>query len=288
MPDPTWRTLWDEAVPAAGGRAQARWVCEEASGVVGDEFGEILDQPPTARMLAHLDSMLGRLRSGEPLQYVLGHWAFRHLDLMVDRRVLIPRPETELVAEVAIAAAATMLDEGGSVVRCVDLGTGSGAIGLSIAFELPRGRSEVWVTDASTDALDVARANVAGLGIAGGGVRFAQGSWYEALPAELLGSVDLMVANPPYVADGDDALEQSVRDWEPHGALFAGGDGLADIRIIVEGSRRWLRPGGVLVLEIGEDQGEAVLALLDAAGLVQPEVRNDLAGRPRIAIAAAP
>ena len=288
MPDLTWRALWDEAVPVAGGRAQARWLCEEASGAAGEEFGEILDQPPTARMLAHLDAMLGRLRSGEPLQYVLGHWAFRRLDVMVDRRVLIPRPETEMVAEVAIAAAATMLADGVSVVRCVDLGTGSGVIGLSIAFELPRGRSEVWGTDVSNDALDVARSNVAGLGIAGGGVRFAEGSWYEALPDELLGCVDVVVANPPYVADGDTALEESVRDWEPHRALFAGGDGLADIRLIVEGSRRWLRPGGMLVLEIGAGQSEAVMALLVAAGLVRPEIRNDLAGRPRIAIASAP
>ena len=288
MPDTTWRALWDEAIPIAGGRAQARWVCEEASGTASEEFGEILEQPPTARMLAHLDSMLARLRGGEPLQYVLGHWAFRRLDLMVDRRVLIPRPETELVAEVAIAAAATMLDEGAGVVRCVDLGTGSGAIGLSIAFELPRGRSEVWVTDVSSDALDVARANVAGLGIAGGGVRFAEGSWYDALPDELLGRVDVVVANPPYVADGDDALERSVRDWEPHRALFAGRDGLADLRVIVGGAGQWLRPGGALVLEIGADQGEAVLALLTSAGLVEPQIHSDLAGRPRIATASAP
>src|SRR5829696_5143403 len=98
----TWRQLWAEIDPLVGGRPVARWMCEEASGAEGDEFADVLDQPATERMVHHLDSMVARVRNGEPVQYVLGHWPFRHLDLMVDRRVLIPRPETEQLVDLAL------------------------------------------------------------------------------------------------------------------------------------------------------------------------------------------
>ncbi|MEZ5271026.1 MAG: peptide chain release factor N(5)-glutamine methyltransferase [Ilumatobacteraceae bacterium] len=286
----TWRALWDDTAARVGSRAEARWLCEEASGAFGGEFAEVLDDPATDRMLAHLDAMLARYAEGEPLQYVLGHWAFRRLDLMVDRRVLIPRPETELVAEVALAKAAGLLEAAGrgSALRCADLGTGSGALGLSLAFELPRGRTEVWLSDVSADALDVARANTAGLGIAGGGVRFAHGSWWAALPQELRGTFDLVASNPPYIAEGDTQVEASVTEWEPHGALYAGADGLDAVRVLAAGAGEWLRPGGWLVLEIGAGQRAEVAALLQAAGLVDVEVRVDLAGRDRIALGRRP
>ena len=286
----TWRRLWDDTAAQVGSRAEARWLCEEASGAFGGEFGDVLDEPATDRMLAHLDAMLGRYAVGEPLQYVLGHWAFRRLDLMVDRRVLIPRPETELVAEVALAAAADLLATAGpgTVLRAADLGTGSGALGLSLAFELARGRTEVWLTDVSADSLDVARANAAGIGIAGGGVRFAEGSWWDALPPALRGQLDLVVCNPPYIAAGDPDVAASVEEWEPHGALYAGADGLDALRVLADGASAWLRPGGWLVMEIGAGQRDAVSGLLRDGGLADVEVRADLAGRDRIAIARRP
>lgn len=279
----TWRVMWEETALVVGGRAEARWLCEEASGAFGSEFAEVLNEPATERTLAHLDAMLARWRAGEPLQYVLGHWSFRRLDLMVDARVLIPRPETELVVETALELAGAMIGE--PPLRCADMGTGSGAIGLSLAFEMPRGTVEVWLTDVSADALDVARANAAGLGIAGAGVRFGQGPWFAALPAELKGTFGIIVSNPPYIATGDPEVEAVVHHWEPAGALYAGADGLNAVRAIAEGALEWLAPGGRLVLEIGARQGNAVAELLTSAGLTDVEVRTDLAGRDRIAVA---
>ena len=281
----SWRQLWDETAGLTG-RPQARWLCEEASGAFGPEFLDALETPVGERSMAHLDSMLARVATGEPLQYVLGHWSFRHLDLLVDRRVLIPRPETELVAQVAIdlvrSCTAEWLDR---PIPVADLGTGSGALGLSLAFELPRGLVDVWLTDVSPDALDVARANTAGLGMAGAVVQFGHGSWFDALPTALRGSMGLVVSNPPYIAEGDPAVERSVREWEPPLALYADLDGLADLRAIAHGGVEWLRPGGWLVLEIGTGQGEAVAALLAEAGFTDVQIRADLADHDRIAIA---
>ena len=282
MPVRTWRTVLDSTTASVGARPQARWLCEEASGAFGNDFDEVLDDEPTTRMMVHLAAMLERHATGEPLQYVLGHWSFRHLDLLVDQRVLIPRPETEILAGLAIDLMRSALAGGQSSVRCVDLGTGSGAIGLSLALELPRGAAEVWLCDRSSDALDVARANLAGLGVAGHGVRVAQGSWFEALPVDLCGSLDLVAANPPYVADGDPDVDAAVRDWEPAAAVWSGPDGLEAHRVICATAARWLRPGGWLVCEIGSTQGPDVAALMSDAGLGDVEVRPDLAGRDRI------
>ena len=279
----TWRELWAETTAAVGERLHARWLCEVASASLdGDEFILRLDEATTVRMVSHLDSMVARYRAGEPLQYVLGEWSFRHLTLAVDRRVLIPRPETELVAEVAIELAAAV--EPARTV--VDLGTGSGAIGLSMAFELPRRGTEVWITDASAEALDVARSNLAGIGPAAANVRVASGSWFDALPADL--RFDVIVSNPPYVAVGSPDLASTVSEWEPSGALFAGDDGLDDIRVLAAGAIERLRPGGSVVLEIGADQGRVVAEILDEGGLAAIEIRPDLTGRDRIAIARRP
>lgn len=279
-----WRNLWRDTAELLGDRARARWICETAAGATGDEFLGVLDEPATERMVAHLDAMVARVRAGEPLQYVLGRWAFRRLDLLVDRRVLIPRPETELVAGAAIALAAGLPRP----LVAVDLGTGSGAIGLALATELPITDVTVWLTDDSADALDVARANVAGIGRPGANVRIAHGSWFKALPAELCGRLGLVVANPPYIADDDPDVEPAVEEWEPPGALFAGRDGLDAIRWIIAAAPDWLQPGGWLVLEIGHQQGHAARTLLGAAGLVDVEVRPDLAGHDRIALARRP
>lgn len=279
----TWRELWAETTAVLGDRQHARWMCEVASAALdGDEFLARLDEPATVRMVAHLDAMITRRRTGEPLQYVLGEWSFRHVTLAVDRRVLIPRPETEEVAGLAIELAAAC----GPTRTIADLGTGSGAIGLSLAVELPRQGTTVWMTDASDDALDVARANVAGIGPAGVNVRLSAGSWWEALPADV--RFDVVVSNPPYVADGSPDLDAGVAEWEPHLALFGGSDGLADIGSIVDGAPARIVPGGWLVLEIGESLGAAVSAMLVDAGFVDVDVRRDSAGRDRIALGRRP
>ena len=278
----TWRGLWDETASVIGDRQHARWMCETASSTDPEEFLAGLDQTPMTRMVSHLDAMVTRYQTGEPLQYVLGSWSFRRLDLNVDKRVLIPRPETELVAEVAISLALAFNDER----TVVDLGTGSGAIGLACADELPLDGTTVWLTDASSDALDVARANLAGVGRAARNVRVALGNWFAALPDDL--EADVIVSNPPYVAVGSVDLETNVGEWEPKDALFAGADGLNDYRVIIPGAIDYLRPDGWLVLEIGYDQGSAVSALFEQQGYRKIEVRQDFAKLDRIVFAKRP
>lgn len=278
----TVRELWAQTATAVGDRNEARWLCEVATALEGDQFARGLDEPATERMVAHLDAMVARLATGEPLQYVLGQWSFRHIEVVIDPRVLIPRPETELVAGVAIDKAATFVPS-----RTVaDLGTGSGVIGLSLAAELPVDGTTVWITDTSADALDVARANLAGLGRKGRNVRIGEGRWFDALPADV--RFDVIVSNPPYVATGSPDLAAAVLDWEPAAALFAGPDGLDDVRTIVRDSFERLVPGGWLVLEIGADQGAAVRDELLGRGFAAVEIRPDLAGHDRIASAQRP
>ncbi len=252
-----------------------------------------LDDPATAGGVARLDAMVERRRRGEPLQYVLGSWGFRSLDLMVDPRVLIPRPETEAVVGHALdeldhlRAARARLDgdpagagrRGGSrpMLRVADLGTGSGAIALSVAAE--RDGVEVWATDASAPALDVARANLAGLGRRATAVRLAQGSWFEALPAELAGSLDLVVSNPPYVGAGE-ALPAEVVDWEPTSALVAGPDGTECLHEVLAQAPAWLARPGALVLELAPAQAEPLARAARRMGYVV-EIGRDLADRPR-------
>lgn len=278
-----WRDLFDETVQrlaaVLGGEAarrEAGWIIDEFAGV--DEHGSASrNERVTRRGMAAFDDALRRRLGGEPLQYVLGHWPFRSLDLLLDRRVLIPRPETEWLVDIAIAELARSTAERAVV---VDLGTGSGAIGLSIASET---NAAVWLTDSSSDALAVARANLAGLGPPAARVRIAAGQWFDALPDDRRGTIDLIVSNPPYVAI-EDVLDPSVADWEPSGALFAGRDGLDDIRRIIAGAPQWLATGGSLVVEIGAAQSDAVAELARGSGL-QPTVLPDLAGRPRALIA---
>jgi release factor glutamine methyltransferase len=262
-----------------GDANEARWLCEHASGLDGAEFVAAGGEFATVSMVNSLESMVRRRLAGEPLQYVMRRWAFRHLDVLVDERVLIPRPETEVLVDIALD-----LVRGVEAPRIVDLGTGSGVIGLSLAEELYPKVSEVWLVDASAVALDVARANVAGVGRAGAVVRVAEGDWFGALPSSLQGQVDVVVANPPYIAEGDDEVSASVVAWEPHVALYSGADGLDAIRRIVADAPSWLRLGGWLVMEIGYRQGDAVAALF-GAGWESVAVRQDLTGRDRFVVA---
>jgi release factor glutamine methyltransferase len=280
-----WRQLRDESIErlrAAGiddAEQQVRWIVERASGRSPSEQVGALDDPVTEREVRFVDQMVARRAEGEPLQYVLGRWGFRTLDLLVDPRVLIPRPETEVVAGLAIDA----LDRPGVV---VDLGTGCGAIALSVAAERwPH--VEVWATDASPEALAVARANLAGLGRRAAAVRLVEGDWFAALPPELRGRVDVLVSNPPYVA-ADEPLPSEVADWEPGGALVSGPTGLEAIERIMSGAPEWLSADGTLVLEIGETQGDAVVALARAAGFGSVDIRRDLADRDRALVARDP
>ena len=266
------RSLTDEAVAAGVEAGEVRWLAEAA---LGDE--------PTDAQAERFRALVARRLAGEPLQYVLGSWAFRQLDLLVDRRVLIPRPETEWVVEQALGLLPAAADRPAVV---VDLGTGSGAIALAIAHERwPHVR--VVATDASADALAVARANLAGLGRRGTGVTFHDGSWWAAVPGDLRATVDLVVSNPPYVSPGD-ALPAEVADWEPAGALVPGPTGLEAIEAITAEVAGWLRPGGWFVCEIGETQGPAAARLAAAGGLVAVEVRPDLTGRDRMVIGQRP
>jgi release factor glutamine methyltransferase len=281
----TWRQLRDDArrrLDEAGGipdvAQEVRWMIERASGQTAAEQALGLDTVADERQAEAFEGMVGRRAAGEPLQYVLGQGGFRTLDLLVDHRVLIPRPETEVVAGLAIDATPS----GG---RVVDLGTGSGAIALAIAAERWPD-VEVWATDVSPEALAVARANSAGLGRRGSVVRVAEGGWFAALPDELRGTFDVVVANPPYVPDAAPVPRQ-VRDHEPALALYGGGDGLDHVRTIVAGAREWLRPGGTLVVEIGDDQGEAAASLARSAGFVDVEIRQDLTDRDRALVARA-
>jgi release factor glutamine methyltransferase len=162
-----------------------------------------------------------------------------------------------------------------------DLGTGSGAVGLSLLHELPLNSATVWMTDISTDAIDVARANAAGLGRPAAGARFEVGSWWDALPSDVAGLFDVVVSNPPYIARGDVEVESSVNNWEPHSALFSGDDGLHDIRVITADAPQWLRSGGLLVVEMGYTQAPHVTELFASAGLTDITVRQDLAGHDR-------
>jgi release factor glutamine methyltransferase len=284
----TWRELEREArasIEAAlgGDRSrEARWIIERASGWRGAELVRSLDDRVAARSVAFLDRIVARRAGGEPLQYALGVWSFRTLELVVDRRVLIPRPETELVAGIGI-------DHLRACDRheplALDLGTGSGAIGLSIAVEVPR--SQVVLADRSPDALAVARANLSGLGRSAARVRIVESDWFDELPGELRGRLELVIANPPYVASAAD-LDPIVAQWEPPDALIAAGDGLADIAEIVEGAPAWLAPGGALVVEHGADQGPAARGLAERAGLRSVRTATDLAGRDRALVARMP
>ena len=212
-----------------------------------------------------------RRHAGEPVAYLTGAREFWGLPLRVTPAVLIPRPETETLVELALE----WLPRDGAP-RVLDLGTGSGAIALAIARERPRAR--VIATDASAEALAVARGNAGRLDIAN--VAFAESDWYAGVGD---GPWDLIASNPPYVAARDPHLAEGDLRFEPPAALVAGIDGLDALRTIVAGAPARLAPGGALVVEHGYDQSEAVQRLLQAAGFARIVVRRDLAGIPRVA-----
>ncbi len=261
----------------------ARRIVEAASGASPGEFERVLGEPATTLPAARFHSMLERRSTGEPLQYVVGSWGFRTLDLMVDRRVLIPRPETEVVAGWAVDEVSRLSagSADGRDVVVVDLGTGSGAIALSVAVECPRSR--VFAADVSGDALAVARANLAGLGRAAARVSLHQGDWFEALPGALRGSVDLVVSNPPYIGTGEE-LPPVVADWEPPVALWSGPAGHEAVEKVIGGASQWLRPGGALVLEVASHRADESADFAAGAGFADVRIERDLAGLKRVVV----
>lgn len=222
--------------------------------------------------------LLRRRARREPLQYIVGRQPFRELDLEVGPAVLVPRPETEVLVEEVLA---WTRGEGLEEARALDLGTGSGAVALSLAREGPF--PCVVATEISDAAAAVAERNRSAAGL-DAVVDVRLGSWFEVLrPDERF---DVIVSNPPYVADGDaPSLDPEVRDWEPAGALFAGPDGLDAVRPIVAGAPTHLRSGGLLALEVGAGQARPVADLLGARGYVDVRIRRDLAGMERIVLA---
>ena len=282
-----WQTLLDEAADRLAGvgidnaEQEARWLVQRASGLEGAELIVGLERPASLADATFFYDMVERRLRGEPLQYVLGRWGFRVLDLEVDNRVLIPRPETEALTQMALEECRRI-----EARLAVDLGTGSGAIALALAVEWTG--IEVWATDISPDALAVAQANVAALGGIGEAVRLAQGSWYEALPAELAGAVDVIVSNPPYVAEFEvEDLPEEVRAWEPLSALVSGPTGLEAIERIVAEAPLWLAQPGSLLVEIAPHQAADAVAMARAARFGSAAVWPDLTGRDRILLARA-
>jgi release factor glutamine methyltransferase len=263
-----------DALAAAGvesPRLDAELLLSDASGI--DRTRLISDpdcgiEPGAARAFGQ---MVRRRLRREPVAYILGRRWFRDLELLVDSRALIPRPETEQLVEVGVEL---------GVARVLDVGTGSGAVALALAAELPD--AEVVATDSSPAALDLAAENAARLGLAGR-VRFEPGT----LPGD--GTFDLLLANLPYVAEGEwGSLAPEIRDWEPRGALLAGADGLDAIRSLLDAIAARAESGeavaDAVALEVGAGQAMRVEQLVAEAGYERTEVRNDLAGIPRVII----
>lgn len=229
------------------------------------------DKPMGEPELARYRELVKRRAEGEPTAYLTGAREFWGRRFAVDARVLVPRPETELLVEAALAA----LPEGGAA---LDLGTGSGAIAISLALGKPGAR--VTAVDLSADALAVARGNAAALGAE---VAFLEGDLFGPLPAGA--RFDVIASNPPYVPTGELAGLQREVQREPRLALDGGPDGLAVLRRVVEAAPRWLAPGGALLLEMHESHLESLPALCRAAGFAEAEARRDLAGLPRLTVA---
>ncbi|KQY55255.1 peptide chain release factor N(5)-glutamine methyltransferase [Lysobacter sp. Root494] len=217
-------------------------------------------------------ALVSRRAAGEPVAYLTGQRGFWRFDLAVSPATLIPRPETELLVELALERLA-----GDRPLRIADLGTGSGAIGLALAFERPL--AQVVATDASAAALDVARANAAALQLRN--VEFREGDWFAPLAGERF---DLIASNPPYVALGDPHLDEGDLRFEPASALSSGADGFDALRAITSRAPAHLGEDGWLLVEHGWDQGATVRDLFAAVGFIEVETARDLEGRDRVTL----
>ncbi len=262
----------------AAGIAEARHEARELYGLLVRQSGSTAwlrrDEPLSAALGAALEQAAQRRAAGWPAAYAAGAANFRGHWLAVDRRVLIPRPETEGLVDLVLAWSKSASRPGRPLV-VADACTGSGAIAVALALESPVA-VRIVATDCSADALAVARANVAALGVR---VELRQGDLLSPLGGE---RVDAVVSNPPYVAAAEwEELDPGVRDFEPRAALVSGPDGLAAIRELIAQARELVRPGGLLALEVDARRAGEAAALAEAAGFVSCSVHQDLFGRPR-------
>jgi release factor glutamine methyltransferase len=219
-------------------------------------------------------NIISRRKNGEPIAYILGKKGFHNIELLVGPGVLIPRPETELLVEIALAEI-TKLNK---PVKVLDLGTGSGAIALSIASSTAL--ASLVATDQSGEALAIAKQNAQSLAISPQ-IEFVQGSWYEAVSPQ--DQFDVIVSNPPYIAGEDPHLGQGDLRFEPESALTDYGSGLSCLQAIISDADKFLTPGGLIAVEHGFDQSEAVIDLMKIAGFIDAQVHLDLAGHCRVA-----
>lgn len=217
--------------------------------------------------------LLNRRIGGEPIAYMLGHKEFWSKDFIVSPDVLIPRPDTELLVEMALELITSRQKK-----RILDLGTGSGVIGLSIAAERPK--VTVVATDISAEALQIAKLNAKHLHITN--VEFALGAWFDALANDVEQKFDIIVSNPPYVANFDPHLAQGDLRFEPNKALVSGNQGMDDLRLIILQAPNYLVPGGQLLVEHGYDQEHLVAKEFTAAGFTDITCFRDLSGIPRV------
>lgn len=222
--------------------------------------------------------LVRRRMKREPLQHITGRAPFRHMELEVGPGVFVPRPETELAAEIGIAA---LRSSAGAEPLGVDLGTGSGALALSLATEVPH--AQVYAVERSEEARTWAARNIARIAPR---VRLVAGDFRDAL-SELDGAVDVIVTNPPYVPLAAVPRDPEVRFFDPAAALYSGEDGLDDIRVLSVTGRRLLRPGGLIVIEHGEEQGASVRRILSDDGWLAAETHRDLTSRDRVTTATA-
>ena len=231
-------------------------------------------------MLLHTEAMADwkvletKRLSGEPIAYLVGKRGFHNIELYVAPGVLIPRPETELLVEIGLRE----IKRFNTPTSILDLGTGSGAIALAIAHETPS--AQITATDQSIEALEIAKINAAYLNMTSR-VQFFQGNWYEALNGS--SSFDIILSNPPYIAAQDTHLSQGDLRFEPISALTDHGSGLACLKTIINGAKVHLNPNGLLALEHGFDQSEAVVALMKSVGLHDIQTYQDLNGHYRVA-----
>lgn len=254
--------------PAATPELDAQLLLAHVLGVPRAQLHAHPEAVPDTSRAREYRLLLVRRGAGAPLAYLTGRKEFWSLALTVTPAVLIPRPETELLVERALALRPDAAGRG------ADLGTGSGAVALALASERPQWR--MVATDASAEALAVARINAAALGLA---IEFRHGHWYEPLAGERF---ELLVSNPPYVSADDPALATPALAHEPRVALTPGADALSSLREIVRGAPRHLAPGGFLLLEHGPAQAETVRSALVLAGFRHVRSQRDLAGHERV------
>lgn len=268
------RTLLQQACQRGVPASEAKLLLMQATGLSRTQLITQTDSVPEHVQQQVFETLVQRRLQGEPIAYLLGYREFFSLDFLVSPATLIPRPETECLVEHSLKILQTVRKP-----RILDLGTGSGVIGITLAYHLPH--VHIVMTDQSADALAVAQQNAQRLLTSQTSCIFRSGDWWQAL-AEEDREFDLILSNPPYIAQHDPHLRQGDLRFEPQTALTDQDDGLRAIRLIIQGAPAYLRTGGFILLEHGYDQAQAVKALLMKAGFADCFCYYDYAGIPRV------